>query len=255
MTRPAAEPTSKSVRDVILGSRRARRRQVEFPAPAPRLSGAETRAFARRSAPGREIIDCAPLGERIRSPHRSKYYLRLNTNDKHTEIRLETVQFETIQKLRTSPGSSAPSRRRFRRASRLPGKMFAPRAETPCARVRFAQIITLPNTHVPVVACRSAGIWTRGQSTALGRPAAGGEPANPAQRGTRLEATTDRAFLVSAGSPNAGAQRGLSILPGVRTGNFLVQTMALIALALCAAQVRLGHGVAADRVKRSVDGF
>ena len=52
----------------------------------------------------------------------------------------------------------------------------------------------------------------------LKRPAAGGEPANPAQRGTRLEATTDRAFLVSAGPPKAGAQRGLSILPGVRTG-------------------------------------
>jgi hypothetical protein len=52
----------------------------------------------------------------------------------------------------------------------------------------------LPNTHVPVVACRSAGIWTRGQLTALARPAAGGEPANPAQRGTRLEATTDGLF-------------------------------------------------------------
>lgn len=63
----------------------------------------------------------------------------------------------------------------------------------------------------------------------LKRPAAGGEPANPAQRGTRLEATTDRAFLVSAGPPKAGAQRGLSILPGVRTGHFLVQTMASIA--------------------------
>jgi hypothetical protein len=35
--------------------------------------------------------------------------------------------------------------------------------------------------------------------------------------------------LVSAGPPKVGAQRGLSILPGVRTGDFLVQTMALIA--------------------------
>lgn len=76
----------------------------------------------------------------------------------------------------------------------------------------------LPNTHVPVVVCRLAGIWTRGQLTAPGRPAAGGEPANPAKRGTRLEATTDRAFLVSADPPKVGAQRGLSILPGVRTG-------------------------------------
>ena len=108
-------------------------------------------------------------------------------------------------------------------------KLFASAQETPCAEARFAQIVILPNTHVPVVVCRSAGIWTRGQLTVLGRPAAGGEPANPAQRGTRLEATTDRAFLVSAGPPKVGAQRGLSILPGVRTGHFLVQTMALIA--------------------------
>src|SRR5271165_1285273 len=101
----------------------------------------------------------------------------------------------------------------------------------------------LPNTHVPVVACRSAGIWTRGQLTAHGRPAAGGEPANPAQRGTRLEATTDRAFLVSAGPPKVGDQRGLSILPGVRTGFFLVQTMALNAGAKF-ARARHGYGAA-----------
>ena len=99
-----------------------------------------------------------------------------------------------------------------------------------CASARFEQITVLPNTHVPVVVCRSAGIWTRGQLTVLGRPAAGGEPAYPAQRGTRLEATTDRAFLVSASPPKAGDQRGLSILPGVRTGTFLVQTVALNAL-------------------------
>jgi hypothetical protein len=116
------------------------------------------------------------------------------------------------------------------RPVRDPGaKLLAARTENPCAEARFAHIVVLPNTHVPVVVCRSAGIWTRGQSTALGRPAAGGEPANPAKRGTRLEATTDRAFLVSAGPPKVGVQRGLSILPGVRTGHFLVQTMALIA--------------------------
>ena len=34
-----------------------------------------------------------------------------------------------------------------------------------CVLRRFAQITILPNTHVPVVVCRSAGIWTRGQST------------------------------------------------------------------------------------------
>ena len=111
----------------------------------------------------------------------------------------------------------------------LARKLLAPGRKNPCAGARFAQIVMSPNTHVPVVVCRSAGIWTRGQLTALGRPAAGGEPAYPAQRGTRLEATTDRAFLVSVGPPKVGAQRGLSILPGVRTGYFLVQTMALIA--------------------------
>jgi hypothetical protein len=104
----------------------------------------------------------------------------------------------------------------------------------------------LPNTHVPVVVCRSAGIWTRGQLTVLGRPAAGGEPAYPAQRGTRLEATTDRAFLVSAGPPKVGAQRGLSILPGVRTGIFPRPNDGSDRLRL-RALARLGHGVAADR--------
>jgi hypothetical protein len=99
-------------------------------------------------------------------------------------------------------------------------KMFALDEKIPCAGARFTQLVVLPNTHVPVVVCRSAGIWTRGQSTARGRPAAGGEPANPAKRGTRLEATTDRAFLVSVGPPKVGVQRGLSILPGVRTGPF-----------------------------------
>ena len=108
-------------------------------------------------------------------------------------------------------------------------KLFASSARNPLRRHAIRTNSALPNTHVPVVVCRSAGIWTRGQSTALGRPAAGGEPANPAQRGTRLEATTDRAFLVSVGPPKVDVQRGLSFLPGVRTGHSLVQTMALIA--------------------------
>ena len=86
----------------------------------------------------------------------------------------------------------------------------------------------LPNTHVPVVVCRSAGIWTRGQLTVRGRPAAGGEPANPAQRGTRLEATTDRAFLVSVGPPKPAIKEAcLSCRACGR--EFSVQTMALAA--------------------------
>jgi hypothetical protein len=137
---------------------------------------------------------------------------------------------------RDSGAASAPGARDPRpgedRASRRPENCWPRAQETPCAGARFAQILILPNTHVPVVVCRSAGIWTRGQLTVLGRPAAGGEPAHPAKRGTRLEATTDRAFLVSAGPPKVGAQRGLSILPGVRTGHLLVQTMASTAWAL-----------------------
>ena len=97
-------------------------------------------------------------------------------------------------------------------------------ARRPKNRLRLGAIRPinrLPNTHVPVVVCRSAGIWTRGQSTALERPAAGGKPAHPAQRGTRLEATTDRAFLVSVSPPKADNRRGLSFLPGVRKGYLL----------------------------------
>ena len=116
-----------------------------------------------------------------------------------------------------------------------PKKLLLEREKTSCAADAIRTNKGLPNTHVPVVVCRSAGIWTRGQSTAPGRPAAGGEPAHPAQRGTRLEATTDRAFLVSAGPPKVGDQRGLSILPGVRTGLFLVQTMAMNAESLRAS--------------------
>src|SRR4030081_186152 len=42
------------------------------------------------------------------------------------------------------------------------------------------------------------------------------------QRGTRLKATTDRAFLVSDGSPPAGAntEEACPSLPGVRAGSF-----------------------------------
>jgi hypothetical protein len=132
----------------------------------------------------------------------------------------------------SSPRRHPPALRRLSALGRTDAcraKLFASAKENSCAKARFTQIVILPNTHVPVVVCRSAGIWTRGQLTVPGRPAAGGEPANPAKRGTRLEATTDRAFLVSAGPPKVGAQRGLSILPGVRTGHFLVQTMAPIA--------------------------
>src|SRR5580704_2223869 len=57
------------------------------------------------------------------------------------------------------------------------------------------------------------------------RPAAGGKPAHPAQRGTRLEATTDRAFLVSVGPPKAGSPKRLVYLAGRAEGNPPFQTM------------------------------
>jgi len=74
----------------------------------------------------------------------------------------------------------APTRlRRRRRANfgRPPRSVYKPfmtrrkkrrgGQENACVLGRFAQITVLPNTHVPVVVCRSAGIWTRGQSTVL----------------------------------------------------------------------------------------
>ena len=100
------------------------------------------------------------------------------------------------------------------------GKNFAWAKNNACKSCRLAQLVTLPNTHVPVVVCRSAGIWTRGQLTALERPAAGGKPAHPAQRGTRLEATTDRAFLVSVGPPKVGTPKRLVYLAGRAEGIF-----------------------------------
>src|ERR1700733_10532510 len=117
-------------------------------------------------------------------------------------------------------------------------------ARRPKNRLRLGTIRPnnrLPNTHVPVVVCRSAGIWTRGQSTALGRPAAGGKPAHPAQRGTRLEATTDRAFLVSADPPKVGLPKRLVYLAGRAEGKSPFQTMALNPKS---ASGILGHGAA-----------
>src|SRR5215471_13005646 len=70
-----------------------------------------------------------------------------------------------------------------------------------------------PISHVPVVVCRLAGIRTRGRSTAAQQPAAGGEPANPAKRGTRLKATTDRAFS-SLPASKAGLPKRLVFLAG-----------------------------------------
>ena len=61
-----------------------------------------------------------------------------------------------------------------------------------------------PNSHVPVAACRSVGIRTRGRTAAgvegpTPRPAVGGDRLTLVlHEWTRLEATTERAFLVSS---------------------------------------------------------
>ena len=52
------------------------------------------------------------------------------------------------------------------------------------------------------------------------------EPANPAKRGTRLKATTDRAFSSLLALQRLAYRRGLSFLPHVRTGAPPIQTMA-----------------------------
>lgn len=46
------------------------------------------------------------------------------------------------------------------------------------------------------------------------KPAAGGEPANPAKRGTRLKATTDRAFSSLSTPPKVGVPKRLVSLAG-----------------------------------------
>ncbi len=119
------------------------------------------------------------------------------------------------------------------------------------SRSQNAYLRTCPISHVPVVVCQSVGIRTRGRTAAKGRRTEGrssqmlegqhlsqevplkvspllatvtgsrrrtGAPRS--QRGTRLKATTDRAFLVSAGFPPAGAntEEACPSLPGERAG-------------------------------------
>src|SRR6185437_2601886 len=113
-----------------------------------------------------------------------------------------------------------------------------------------------PISHVPVVVCQSVGIRTRGRTAAKGEVAEGrsgrsdrsrlrgqhlsqGMPlkatsllatvtgsrrrtgAPRSQRGTRLKATTDRAFLVSTGlpPPARATEKACPSLPGVRAGS------------------------------------
>ena len=88
-----------------------------------------------------------------------------------------------------------------------------------CVLRRFAQITESPNTHVPVVVCRSAGIWTRGQSTA---PRKDRQPeANrrtPPNGGRDLKQRRTGLFRLCRPLQRSAYRRGLSILPGVRKG-------------------------------------
>lgn len=65
---------------------------------------------------------------------------------------------------------------------------------------------------------RLVGIRTRGRLTTLKGSTAGGEPANPAKRGTRLKATTDRAFS-SLSASKADVPKRLVYLAGRAEGN------------------------------------
>lgn len=123
--------------------------------------------------------------------------------------------------------------------------------------VQRTYLRTCPISHVPVVVCQSVGIRTRGRTAAKGRRSRGslenlfwrycGRPASlsrdalmkatllfatvtgsrrrtgapRSQRGTRLKATTERAFLVSTGSPTPAraTEKACPSLPGVRAGN------------------------------------
>ena len=75
-----------------------------------------------------------------------------------------------------------------------------------------------PISHVPVVVCRLAGFGQEADkpSVPTGSRRRTGEPR--LKRGTRLKATTDRAFSSLPTLQRSAPRRGLSFLPGVRMG-------------------------------------
>ncbi len=160
-------------------------------------------------------------------------------------------------------GSLDPSRRRMTRdhvelampvrrtLARSPGRGAAARRAQISLRPRkhlnrrtTIRIWRLPNSHVPVAACRSVGIRTRGRTAARSWRTDGGgwispqitppgspqgscspnsdrqpeaKPANPeSPRGTQLKATTERAFFGLAGPPKTSTEEACPSLPGVR---------------------------------------
>lgn len=96
---------------------------------------------------------------------------------------------------------------------------FVSARKSSCRAGESAYLRLCPISHVPVVVCRSAGIRTRGRSTVGIKPAAGGETGEPRlSEGSRLKATTDRAFSSLSTLQRSAYRRGLSFLPGVRKG-------------------------------------
>ena len=75
------------------------------------------------------------------------------------------------------------------------------------------------------------------------------EPANPAKRGTRLKATTDRAFSSLSALQRPTYRRGLSFLPGVRSGSSSHSKRWPLKpwTAVSAIRGRRVHGAAPDR--------
>ena len=144
---------------------------------------------------------------------------------------------------------------------------FRARAKISCTARQITYLRNCPISHVPVAVCRSVGIRTRGRTAARSeigrsqglrslaapntRPAAGGETGEPrSQRGTRLKATTERAFLVSAGLPPPArvTEEACSSLPAVRIGISPIQSKAarsgLRVLAVGASPSRAGGELA-----------
>jgi hypothetical protein len=62
-------------------------------------------------------------------------------------------------------------------------KKSSRRENNACKSQRLAQLLTSPNTHVPVVVCRSVGIWTRGQLTTLRKTGSRRQTGAPRQTG------------------------------------------------------------------------
>jgi len=151
------------------------------------------------------------------------------------------------------PQDARPSPVTARKMGAMATKCAAWR-KSPCRAGESAYLRSRPLSHVPVVVCRSMGIRTRGRSTIGIKPAAGGETGEPRlSEGSRLKATTDRAFSSLSTLQRSAYRRGLSFLPGVRKGiNPLpsdgYSTRESMSVRTCASAPRLAYGASPDRL-------